>query len=143
MTVTFLKPYMSILFKNQFHPKAFRDRSHAWSAWLPGTHCAAIGHGQIELSPERCEALVDLQVPWAPTRDAAPTGDSLRSLTSLKNQRFAGSQAGTPLTDMLETQILTQCRAARGEGSARSGLGIMKDIARKSVNRKKSFAQPT
>ena len=50
------------------------------------------------------------------------------------------NQIGVPLTmDQLETQILTQHKEARGDRSGRGGLGIMKDIAKKSVNRSREY----
>ena len=41
--------------------------------------------------------------------------------------------------DQIETQILTQRKDARGDRSARGGLGIMKDIAKKAVLRNKEY----
>ena len=47
---------------------------------------------------------------------------------------------GVPLSmDQVETQILTQRKDARGDRSARGGLGIMKDIAKKAVLRNKEY----
>ena len=55
-------------------------------------------------------------------------------------QEMANS-LGVPLSmDQVETQILTQRKDARGDRSARGGLGIMKDIAKKAVLRNKEYA---
>ena len=54
-------------------------------------------------------------------------------------QEMANS-LGVPLSmDQVETQILTQQKDARGDRSARGGLGIMKDIAKKAVLRNKEY----
>ena len=54
-------------------------------------------------------------------------------------QEMANS-LGVPLSmDQVETQILTQRKDARGDRSARGGLGIMKDIAKKAVLRNKEY----
>ena len=41
--------------------------------------------------------------------------------------------------EQIETHVLTQHKDARGDHSARGGLGIMKDIAKKAVLRNKEY----
>ena len=54
-------------------------------------------------------------------------------------QEMANSVGVPLLMDQVETQILTQRKDARGDRSARGGLGIMKDIAKKAVLRNKEY----
>ena len=57
----------------------------------------------------------------------------------IRLQEMANS-LGVPLSmDQIETHILTQRKDARGDRSARGGLGIIKDIAKKAMLRNKEY----
>ena len=65
---------------------------------------------------------------------------SVRKTARVVRLQEMANNIGIPLVmEQIETQILTQHKDARGDRSARGGLGIMKDIAKKAVLRKKEY----
>ena len=94
-----------------------------------------------DVACDRCQILIPVG-----TINCVQCGQLMERMPDIKKiarvvrlQEMANS-LGVPLSmDQVETQILTQRKDARGDRSARGGLGIMKDIAKKAVLRNKEY----